>query len=96
MAEDAGKLAEYLVAEDPSQRYILEQTRMRYESGLLGAIFGSATNAPTSIAGNIVILLTLASITMLFVPSKVPASDDLQAVLPVIAVIVGYLFGKGT
>jgi hypothetical protein len=81
-------------AEDIARRYGLEQTRMRYESGWLGLIFGSATNAPTSIAGIIVILLTLASIAVLFVPSNIPSGDYLNSVLPVIAVIVGYLFGK--
>jgi hypothetical protein len=69
---------------------------MTLEAGWLGKIFGSATNAPTSIAGIIVLLFTLRSIAVLFVPPNVPAGDYLQTVLPIISLMVGYLFGKNT
>ena len=41
-------------AEDVARRYELEQARMSLDAGWLGKIFGSATYAPTNIAGFVV------------------------------------------
>jgi len=83
-------------SEDVSRRYALEERRMTLESGWLGKFFGSATVAPTNIAGLIVLLLTLSCIVSLFLPSSIPALEFLKLVLPVITGILGYLFGKST
>jgi hypothetical protein len=85
MPAAGGEQAQYRIVEDPAHRFAIEQTRMGYEHGILGRIFGSATNAPTSIAGIIVLLFTLTSIAVLFIPANVPASDYLKTVLPIIS-----------
>jgi hypothetical protein len=52
MAETGGEQGTYRVAEDiPQQYYNIEHTRMTLKAVWLGKIFGSATNAPTNIAG---------------------------------------------
>jgi hypothetical protein len=52
MTEAGGEQGTYRVAEDIPQRYYdIEHTRMTLEAGWLGKIIGSATNAPTNIAG---------------------------------------------
>ena len=104
MAEPIGGQAQLLPAEeqDIERRYALERTRMTLEAGWLGKFFGSATNAPTNIAGLILVIFTVASIIVLFVPSpmfelaKMPVIDYLKLVLPVITLVLGYLFGKST
>jgi len=96
MGEPAEEQARFVPTEDFERRYAIEHTRMGYEHGILGRIFGSATNAPTSIAGIIVLLFTLTSIAVLFLPANVPASNYLKTVLSIISLMVGYLFGKST
>jgi hypothetical protein len=82
--------------EDVARRYALEQTRMSLESGYLGKLFGSAANAPTNIAGFVVCLLVIISVVVLFLPSKMPVDEFLKLILPVITLVLGYLFGKKT
>ena len=96
MAETPPEQARIVVAEateDVARRHgIVEQ------SGRMGKIFGSATTPPIGVAGIIALLLTLASIAVVFMPSKInmDAGDYLERVLPVISPMVGYLFGKNT
>ena len=84
--------------EDFARRYALEQTRMTLEAGWLGKVFGSATNAPTNIAGLFVGILTLTIILtgIIFVPSHISAIDFLNYLAPLITLALGYLFGKST
>jgi len=84
--------------EDFVRRYALDQTRMTLEAGWLGKIFGSATNAPTNIAGFFVGILTLTIIIVgfVFVPSSISAMDFLSFLAPLITLALGYLFGKST
>jgi len=82
-------------AEDVARRYALEERKINLDAGILGGLFGSAATAPTNIAGIIVLLLTVACIVSLFVPSNIPALEFLKLVLPVITGILGYLFGIG-
>jgi hypothetical protein len=84
--------------EDFARRYALDQTRMTLEAGWLGKIFGSATNAPTNIAGFFVGILTLTIIVVgfVFVPSSISAMDFLNFLAPLITLALGYLFGKST
>jgi len=80
--------------EDVASRYVLDRERMTLDAGFLGRFFGSSTNAPTNIAGIIALLLTIACISLLFLPSSIPALEFLKLVLPVITGVLGYLFGK--
>jgi len=78
-------------AQDIDRRYAVVE-----HAGWMGTIFGSATTPPIGIAGIIALLLTIASIIVLFDPSNMPAEDYIKTVLPVISVMIGYLFGKFT
>lgn len=97
MDEAGGEQSAYRVAEDVPQRYYeIEHTRMTLEAGWLGKFFGSATNAPVYIAGLTVLLFTLTSIAVVFAPSHMQTVEYLNLVIPVITLILGYLFGKST
>jgi hypothetical protein len=85
-----------IAGEDVARRYALEQTKMSLESGILGKLFGSVANAPTNIAGFVVCLLVILCVVVLFVPSKMPTDEFLKLILPVITLVLGYLFGKKT
>ena len=90
MSEPTERRSEIVALPDVTERYALEQRKM----GTLGGFFGSAENAPTSIAGIIALLLTLSCIASLFVPTNIPALELFKLVLPVITGVLGYLFGK--
>ena len=96
MGEPTEEQAKTVPTDDISRRYSLEQARMGY--GLLGRFFGSATNAPTNIAGLVICLLTLTiiGIGLWFVPSSIPPRDFLNVVVPIVTLALGYLFGKST
>ena len=83
-------------AEDIEHRYALQERQMTLEAGVLGRFFGSSARAPTSIAGIIALLLTLACILSLFVTTNIPSAELWKLILPVITAILGYLFGKST
>jgi len=83
-------------AEDIDRRYALQEREMTLEAGVLGRFFGSAARAPTSIAGIIALLLTVACIVSLFVPTNISSPELWKLVLPVITGVLGYLFGKST
>jgi hypothetical protein len=65
MAEAGGDQAQYRTVDDPAQRFAIEQTRMTLEAGWLGKVFGSATNAPTNIAGSILFLFFISILIVL-------------------------------
>jgi hypothetical protein len=69
---------------------------MSLEAGWLGKIFGSAMNAPTNIAGLILCLFFASIIVVLFLETRMEAIEYLKLVLPVITLVLGYLFGKST
>jgi hypothetical protein len=99
MAETGGEQGPYRVTEDVPQRYYdIEHTRMSLEAGWLGGIFGSKERAPTNIAGFFVAILTLTIIVFgfVFVPSHISAMDFLNYLVPLITLVLGYLFGKST
>ena len=96
MTEPVERRSEIVGAEDVARRFALQEREMTLEAGILGRFFGSASRAPTSIAGIIALLLTLACIVLLFVPTNIPASELWKLVLPVITAVLGYLFGKST
>ena len=73
--------------EDVNRRYALEERRMNLQAGW---------NVPTYVAGSIALLLTIACILSLFLPTTIPAIEFLKLVLPVITGVLGFLFGKST
>lgn len=89
--EQAGQI---VGAQDVAHRYTLERAKLDLDAGLLGRLFGSAANAPTNIAGVVLCLFTVTSILLLFVNAAMPAAEFMQLVLPVITLVLGYLFGK--
>jgi uncharacterized membrane protein HdeD (DUF308 family) len=75
--------------------FTLESQRMVQVSGLLGKLFGNSENAPTNIAGLVMMLLVFSGIAMLFTTgTSMTASEYWKIILPVITLIIGYLFGK--
>lgn len=94
MTEPVGQRAEVVVAQDVAHRYALEQTRMSLDAGHLGKLFGSATNAPTNIAGFVVCLLVVIVCVVGFL--KMPTAEFVERVIPIITLALGYLFGKNT
>ena len=62
MTEPVERRSEIVGAEDVARRFALQEREMTLEAGILGRFFGSASRAPTSIAGIIALLLTLACI----------------------------------
>jgi hypothetical protein len=96
MAEAGEEQARYQTVDDPVQRFAIEQTRMSLEAGWLGKIFGSSENAPTNIAGFILFLFFVSILIVLFLETRMEAVEYLKLVLPVITLVLGYLFGKST
>jgi len=83
-----------IVPTEDLHRYALEERKMNLDAGVLGRFFGSAASAPTNIAGFVVCLLTVICVVVLFLPSNVPAGEFIKLILPVITLVLGYLFGK--
>jgi hypothetical protein len=97
MAEAGGDQGTYRVTEDVPQRYYdIEQIRMTLEAGWLGKIFGSATNAPTNIAGIVLSASIISIFLVLLIPTRMETIEYLKLVLPVVTLVLGYLFGKST
>ena len=99
MAESSEERSRVVVTEtteDLARRHAIEHTRMTLETGWLGKIFGSATNAPTNIAGLVLCLFFPSIIIVLFLEARMEAIEYLKLVLRVITLALGYLFGKST
>ena len=72
--------------------------RRRQDSMSLGRFFGSAESAPVYVGGAIVGLLVLSGILMLFFGQEMPSmasKDYWETIVPLITLLMGYLFGKG-
>lgn len=73
----------------------LQSKAMDLESGWLGRCFGSARNAPLNIAGLAVALLLGTGVLLLFIDSKAMAAVEYwKLMVPILTLILGYLFGK--
>ncbi len=97
MAEAGEEQGRYRLAENvPGRYYDIEHTRMSLEAGWLGKVFGSSTNAPTNIAGFILFLFFLSIMIVLFFQTRMEAVEYPKLVLPVITLVLSYLFGKST
>ena len=72
----------------------LKAKEMDLDSGLLGKLFGNKANAPSNIAGVIVILLVLSGLVVTFTESKIQPKEYWSIITSIITLILGYLFGK--
>jgi len=74
----------------------LQSKKMDLEAGWLGKCFGGSANAPLNIAGVLVLLLVGSGISVLFVKSAIPAQDYWKVIVPLLTLVMGYVFGKST
>ena len=73
----------------------LEEKKLSLDAGMLGKFFGSSRNAPTNIAGLIAVLLVLTCVAAWTWPAEnIATSEVWNTFLPVITLILGFLFGK--
>src|SRR4051812_49100992 len=79
-------------AEIPGSTIDLQQVRL--SMALLGRIFGAGSNAATNIAGFVVVVFVVVSVVVLFVEAKVAPLEVLKALLPMVTLALGYLFGS--
>lgn len=86
---------EYNKSPDPNH-YILKAKELDLEAGLVGKLFGASKNAPMNIAGVVVIALVITSIATLFIDTLIPAQEVWKLTVPVITLVMGFLFGKGS
>lgn len=79
---------------DSQHKYALQSKRMDLEAGLLGKVFGVSQIAPINIAGIIAILLVASGVASLFIDTSVKADEFWKIIVPILSMILGYLFGK--
>lgn len=72
----------------------LKEIQMNLEAGYLGKIFGSEKNAPLNIAGIVSIVLILAGVLIIYIPGGITCIEYWKTVVPILTMILGYLFGK--
>lgn len=77
-------------------QFVLRSKEMDLEAGWLGRCFGTSKNAPLNIAGLIVVLLVSAGLVVLFIPSAIPALEYWKIAVPLITLVMGFIFGSGT
>ena len=94
--QDAGQGGLEFTTGDPEKDVVLIQRRMDLAAGWFGQLFGSAENAPIYIAGIIAFLLVVAAILCFFVEGRTPPSDFWKFLSPLIALTLGFLFGRRT
>ena len=75
---------------------VLRSKQMDLDAGWLGRCFGSGKNAPMNIAGTLVLLLLASGIAVLFFQSAIPASDYWKIIVPLLTLVMGYVFGKSS
>lgn len=73
----------------------LRSKQMDLEAGWLGRAFGSGANAPMNIAGVLVVILMLSGIATLFFQTAIPAGEYWKIIVPLLTLVMGYVFGKG-
>jgi hypothetical protein len=82
--------------EEFPRRYALEQTSMSRAEVQSRRIARAFANIFINIAGTCLVLLILPLFFMLFFPSNLSSIEYVQSVLPIITLVLGYLFGKST
>lgn len=77
-------------------QFVLRVKEMDLEAGLLGKCFGTGKSAPLNIAGIVLILLVATGILVLFVQSAMPANEYWKIAVPLISLVIGFIFGQGS
>jgi len=73
----------------------LQEKQMDLDAGLLGKVFGSAQNAPSNIAGLVIIVLVFTGVCcFIWPPAGTSPLEVWKLLIPVITMILGYLFGR--
>ena len=86
-----------IIGHDTNKYASLEAKKLDLDAGILGKIFGSASNAPSNIAGLTILLLLCISLYGTVYPSNTLSVADLWKITtPIITMILGYLFGRNT
>ncbi len=85
---------EYNVTPAPDT-FVLRAKEMDLEAGWLGRCFGGRSNAPMNIAGLLVVLLLGSGIAVLFFQNAMGAADYWKTIVPLVTLVMGYVFGKG-
>jgi hypothetical protein len=83
----------------PSPDLFIQRKKLDLDSKALGRIFGSAESAPVYVAGALVVFLIISGISMLFIPAKntsMSCENYWKTIAPIITLMMGYLFGKGS
>ena len=75
---------------------VLRSKEMDLEAGWLGKCFGGRATAPLNIAGLFVVLLAGSGISVLFLESAIPAPEYWKTIVPLLTLVMGYVFGKGS
>lgn len=74
----------------------LETKQIELDSGLLGKIFGGKENAPTNIAGFLIVVSFVAGGIASALNTDTYAKDFWIILSPFITLSLGYIFGKNT
>lgn len=81
---------------DAARRYTLEEKKMYLESGLLGRVFGARDSAPMNISGLVVCLFVATGVGIVILRGVNESVEYFKIVMPLISLVLGYLFGKKT
>ena len=76
--------------------FVLRSKKMDLDAGWLGRCFGASINAPLNIAGLMVVLLVGSGVAVLSLQSAIPASEYWKIIVPLLTLVMGYVFGKGS
>jgi uncharacterized membrane protein HdeD (DUF308 family) len=82
------------ISNENQHKYALESKQMDIDAGLIGKIFGTSQAAPINIAGFIAIVLTMAGVLSLFIDATLKPDELWKIIVPILSMILGYLFGK--
>lgn len=77
-----------------SQQTFVKLREMDLEAGWLGKIFGGPTVSPLNISGLILCLFVLCGLVFTFWKGMTEALDYWKLTIPVVTLVLGYLFGK--
>ena len=72
----------------------LRSKEMDLDHGWLGRCFGSSKNAPQNIAGLLIVLLAGSGVLVLFFETKIPVGEYWTIIVPLLTLIMGYIFGE--
>lgn len=84
------------IKESEASPIALRSKQMDLDAGWLGRCFGAGRNAPMNIAGSLVLILVGSGVGVLFLGGSIPAGEYWRIIVPLLTLVMGYIFGKGT